>query len=136
MSLTRDQIDLIREIFELLRPNVEETSELLYSRLFEIAPELRAMFPTDMSEQGMRFMSTLEVVVQYLDDPEALRPHLERLAKGHAAYGVKPEHFRPMGSALLWSMQQTLGDRFPAGGEAAWSAAYDHIAREMIRLGG
>lgn len=136
MSLTRDQIDLIRETFELLRPDVEAASELLYRRLFEIAPELRAMFRSDMSEQGMRFMSTLEVIVQYLDDPQALRPHLERLAKGHAAYGVKPEHFRPMGSALLWSMQQTLGDRFPAGGEVAWSAAYDHITREMIRLGG
>ena len=136
MNLTRDQIELIRETFELLRPEMEDASELLYVRLFEIAPELRSMFRADISEQGMRFMSTLEVVVRYLDDPEALRPHLELLAKGHAAYGVKPEHFQPMGVALLWSIQDPLGDKFPAGADAACEVAYDHMAREMVQLAG
>lgn len=136
MSLTQTQIDLIRQSFEALRPDVETASELLYQRLFEIAPGYRAMFRTDMLEQGMRFMTTLEVIVQYLGDPAALRPHLDRLAKGHAAYGVRPEHFKAMGEALEWSMHDVLGARFTPAMAAAWRAAYAHIADEMIRLAG
>jgi nitric oxide dioxygenase len=136
MTLTTAQIDLIRDSFHRLQPDVEIASELLYKRLFEIAPELRSMFRSDMVGQGMQFMSTLGVIVQHLDDPQALRPHLEHLAQGHAAYGVKPEHFRPMGQALIWAMRETLGERFPEGADAAWEAAYDLLAREMVVLAG
>jgi len=134
MTLTTAQIGLIRDSFHLLEPDVETASELLYQRLFEIAPELRAMFRSDMAGQGMQFMSTLGVILQHLDDPRALRPHLEHLAQGHAAYGVKPEHFRLMGQALIWAMRETLGERFPEGAAAAWEAAYELLAREMVRM--
>ncbi len=136
MTLTNAQIDLVRDSFHRLQPDVEIASELLYERLFEIAPELRSMFRSDMTGQGMQFMSTLGVILEHLDDPQALRPYLEKLAQGHAAYGVKPEHFKPMGQALIWSIQKTLGEKFPAGADAAWEAAYDHLAREMIALAG
>jgi nitric oxide dioxygenase len=136
MTLTTAQIALIRDSFHRLQPDVQTASELFYDRLFEIAPELREMFRSDMTGQGMRFMTTLGVIVQHLDDPQALRPYLEWLAQGHAAYGVKPEHFRPMGQALIRTMRDTLGEKFPAGADAAWEAAYDHLASEMVRLAG
>jgi nitric oxide dioxygenase len=136
MTLTTAQIDLIRDSFHRLQPDVQTASELFYVRLFEIAPKLREMFRSDMTGQGMRFMTTLGVIVQYLDDPQTLRPHLEHLAQGHAAYGVKPEHFHPMGQALIRAMTETLGEDFPEGAAAAWEAAYDHLAREMIQLAG
>ena len=133
MRLTSAQIDLIRDSFHRLEPDAE-VAEKFYDRLFEIAPELRALFRSDMTGQGMRFMRTLRVIVQHLDEPEALHPYLELLAKGHAAYGVKPEHFHPMGQALIWTMQEALGETFPEGAAAAWEAAYDHLAQEMIAL--
>jgi nitric oxide dioxygenase len=136
MALTTAQIGLICDSFHRLQPDVETASGLLYERLFEIAPELRAMFRSDMTGQGMQFMSTLGVILQHLDDPQALRPHLEHLAQGHAAFGVKAEHFHPMGQALIWSMRETLGENFPEGAAAAWEAAYELLAREMIALAG
>ncbi len=136
MTLTTAQIGLIRDSFRRLQPDVETASGLLYERLFEIAPELRAMFRSDMTGQGMQFMSTLGVILQHLDDPQALRPHLEHLAQGHAACGVKPEHFHPMGQALIWSMRETLGENFPEGAAAAWEAAYALLAREMVQMAG
>lgn len=131
MTLSASEIALIRESFERLQPHVESASELFYRRLFEIAPELRALFRADMAGQGMRFMTTLAVIVQHFDDPEALTPYLRRLAAGHAAYGVRPEHFRPMGRALIVTMRETLGAGFPDGAESAWEAAYDLMAQEM-----
>ena len=135
MTLTSAQIDLIRDSFHRLQPDVQEASELFYVRLFEIAPELREMFRSDMTGQGMRFMSTLGVIVQNLGEPNALRPYLEWLAQGHAAYGVKREHFLPMGQALIQTMRETLGENFPEGAAAAWESAYEHLASEMVTLG-
>jgi nitric oxide dioxygenase len=135
MNLTAAQIELIRDSFHRLEPNVE-VAEMFYDRLFEIAPELRALFRSDMTGQGMRFMRTLRVIVQKLDDPDALRPDLIKLAQGHAAYGVKPEHFEPMGQALIWTMRKSMGEEFPEGAEIAWEIAYDHLAREMTALAG
>lgn len=135
MNLTTVQIELVRDSFRRLIPDAE-VAEMFYERLFTIAPELRAMFRGDMTGQGMRFMRTLRVIVQHLDEPEALRPYLENLAKGHAVYGVKPEHFHPMGQALIWTMKETMGEAFPEGADIAWQTAYDGLAREMIELAG
>jgi nitric oxide dioxygenase len=136
MTLTTAQIELIRDSFIRLQPDVENASELFYRRLFEIAPELRELFNDDMAGQGMRFMSTLGVILDHFDDSEALRPYLERLAQGHAAYGVKPENFHPMGQALIRTMQETLGDNFSKEAAGAWETAYDHLARHMMALAG
>ena len=75
MTLTTAQIALIRDSFERLRPDVEAASGLFYQRLFEIAPEIREIFHSDMTVQGMRFMKTMGVIVQNLDVPPALRPY-------------------------------------------------------------
>ena len=135
MTLTTTQIALVRDSFHRLQPDAE-VAEMFYDRLFEIAPELRTMFRSDMTGQGMRFMTTLGLILDDIDDPDALHPYLEKLAQGHAAYGVKAEHFRPMGQALIHTMQETMGEAFPEGADAAWEAAYDHLAREMIALSG
>lgn len=134
MTLTAERIALIRQTFNDLGPEMVDASQRFYELLFEIAPELRAMFRTDIESQGMRFMTTLGLILDDIDNPEALRPHLERLAKGHAVLGVKPEHFVPMGTALVQTMEETLGDGFPPEARAAWEEAYNHIASEMIAL--
>jgi len=135
MNLTTAQISLIRDSFHLLEPD-SDVAEKFYDRLFQIAPELRSLFRSDMTGQGMRFIRTLRVIVQHLDEPEALHSYVQLLAQGHAAYGVKPEHFHPMGQALISTMQEALGENFPEGAAAAWEAAYDHLASEMIALSG
>ena len=136
MKLSKDEIALLRDSFSLLHREEQAASERFYRRLFEIAPELRSMFPADMSEQSMKFMSTLGVILDHLDRPAALEPYLDNLAKGHRAYGVKPEHFPPMGQALIDTMREALGDEFPKDADAAWKEAYDQLAQEMIKRAG
>jgi nitric oxide dioxygenase len=136
MTLTTAQISLIRDSFRRLQSDPGSNAELFYQHLFRIAPELRPMFRSDMTGQGMRFMSTLALIVQHLDDPQELRPYLEKLAQGHAAFGVKHEHFHPMGQALIQTMRDTLETTFPADADAAWEAAYDLLADEMVALSG
>jgi len=136
MTLTTAQIGLIRHSFHRLQSEPEASSDLFYQYLFEIAPELRPMFRSDMTGQGMRFMTTLGLIVQHLDDPLALDPYLERLAEGHAAYGVKHAHFRPMGQALIQTMRDTIGVGFTEEAGKAWETAYELLAEKMVAATG
>lgn len=135
-TLSPEQVALLRESYRRLARAPEDASERFYARLFEIAPELRPMFPSDMSEQGMKFMSTLGIILDRIEDPELLEPYIEALARGHAACGVKREHFPLMRRALVETMREALGAEFPEGADAAWEVAYDRLARKMIRVAG
>ena len=46
-------------------------------------------------------------------------------------YGVRHEHFDVVGAALLWTLEQGLGERFTPAVRDAWVAAWDVIAGAM-----
>lgn len=131
MALSPDQIALLRTSFDKVRPISEDAAALFYGRLFEIAPDVRALFNTDMAEQGRKLMATLTVVVNGLDNLPALLPAVEQLGRRHAGYGVTPEHFVPVGEALIWTLEQGLGDDFTPEVRDAWIEAYGALAAVM-----
>ena len=134
-ALTEAEIALLRQSLELLRSKMPRAATRFYQRLFDIAPELRVMFKSDLGEQGHKFMAALSTLVDHIGDSDRLLPHLRLLAEGHKAYGVMPEHFRPMGQALVETLQEELGDSMPAGAADLWRRVYNRIAGEMISLG-
>jgi hemoglobin-like flavoprotein len=135
MAVSPEQIAVITRSLPRVRERLAPASAVFYDKLFAIAPELRGLFRGDMDTQGMRFMSTLATIADMLEDPEALGSELDDLATAHARVGVRPEYFAPMGEALIATLGETLGPDFTAGERAAWRAAYDHFAAEMIARG-
>ena len=97
-----------------------------------MAPETRALFCSDVGGQGRKLMAALATVVNSLGDFEAIVPIARDLAKRHVAYGVEPEHYALVGSALLWTLEQGLGDEFTPALRAAWGAAYCALSEVMI----
>src|SRR5580704_14007373 len=76
---------------------------------YEIEPSVKPLFRGDIKEQGRKLMATLAVVVNSLHNLEGILPAASALAKRHVAYGVKPNHYAPVGAALLWTLEQGLG---------------------------
>jgi hemoglobin-like flavoprotein len=72
-------------------------------------------------------------VIAHLEDPDELRRELRALGARHGGYGVKIDQYAPVGSALIWMFQQTLGDRFTSEMEEAWLEGYAFISSEMER---
>lgn len=133
--MTPHDIELVQRSFAEIAPIDDETGFKFYQRLFEIAPELRPLFPGDMDEQGRMFMSMLTVAVNGLGNLEIVEPDLRDLAIRHIGYGVKPEHYAKVGAALMWILEQNLGDAFTPEVRAAWRAVYDSLAKIMIDAG-
>lgn len=129
--MTPDQIALLRSSFAKVRPISDDAAALFYGRLFEIAPEVRPLFKADIAEQGRKLMTTLAVVVNGIDNLSALMPAVERLGARHAGYGIADEHFTPVGAALIWTLEQGLGDDFTPETREAWVTAYGALAGVM-----
>ena len=127
-----EQRQLIRDTFELVKPMAVPVVMLFYGRLFELDPSLRHLFKTDMRTQSKKLVDTLSLVIDSLDDFEALRPRLRELGRDHHRYGTQPAHYETLTAALLWAFGQALEQDFPPEARRAWRAALEAIASEMI----
>jgi len=126
------QIALVQESFAKVAPISEQAAVIFYDRLFEVAPSVKAMFPIDMTEQRKKLMATLAVVVNGLNNLEAVLPAASALAKRHVSYGAKPEHYPVVGGALLWTLEKGLGAAWTPDVADAWTAAYGTLSGYMI----
>jgi hemoglobin-like flavoprotein len=130
--MTPEQVQLVQQSFAKVAPISEQASVIFYDRLFEIAPQVRAMFPDDMKEQRKKLMATLAVVVNGLTNLEAVLPAASALAKRHVSYGAKPDHYPVVGSALLYTLEKGLGNGWTPDVAAAWNATYATLSTFMI----
>lgn len=135
MTLTATELDLVRASLDELRSEFDAHSMYFYDALFRRAPHLREMFREDLAGQGMKFMTTLSVVIEKLDDDDASAAQYTGLGKMHASLGVRAAHFPPMGEALIDTLRAGLGVGLTPELEAAWRKAYNQVASNMIRRG-
>ena len=76
-------------------------------------------------------MAVLQLVVAGLSRLEELVPSVQALGRGHRGYGVRDAHYATVGAALLWTLQEGLGERFTPEVQAAWTSAYTLLADTM-----
>src|SRR5262245_39294938 len=131
-GITPAQVDLVQSSFEHVLPIADVAGMLFYERIFTLAPEARALFGDDIALQASRTMGALGRAVDGLQDVDQIAPFLVRLGARHVRYGVVPEHFELVGEALLWTLEQGLGDAFTPEVHDAWAATFGVIARAML----
>ena len=130
--MTPDQIKLVQTSFAKVVPIAATAADLFYGRLFEIAPHVRPMFPEDLSEQKKKLIAMLGTAVAGLSNLDTVLPAVRALGHRHAGYGVKAEHYAPVGSALLWTLEKGLGTAFAPEVKEAWAAAYLLLSTAMV----
>jgi hemoglobin-like flavoprotein len=131
--MTPNQIDLIRTSWAKVEPIADAAAGLFYARLFELDPSVRPLFAhTDIAKQGKILMQTLTVVVRSLDRLETIVPAVQALGRRHAGYGVRPQDYDTVAAALLWTLEQGLGEAFDDVTREAWVTAYTMLASVMM----
>ena len=129
--MTPQQIELVKKTWVMVVPIADKAAELFYGRLFELEPSYRAMFKHDMTEQGKKLMKTINIAVEALDNVEPLVPTLKQMGADHAGYGVVDRDYNVVGAALLWTLEQGLGETFTDEVKNAWAAVYEVLADTM-----
>jgi hemoglobin-like flavoprotein len=132
--MTPHQIDLVQQTFAEIKPIAPAAAELFYARLFMLDPGLKPLFKGDMAKQGQMLMSVIGAAVAGLRNLEGLAPVVRKLGARHVAYGVKTEHYATVGTALLWTLQVGLKEKFTPEVKDAWTSAYTLLS-EVMQLG-
>lgn len=122
---------LVQDTWAMVEPISETAAEIFYNKLFDLDPEVKPMFTSDIKEQGKKLMSTLSLAVKGLDDMEKLVPAIQALGVKHVDYGVKAEHYDIVGEALLFTLDKGLGDAYTPEVAEAWTETYVTIATAM-----
>jgi hemoglobin-like flavoprotein len=151
-ELTYTTINHVIESWESLKrtKNYEEVAgSKMFQRLFDECPQAKIVFgfPIDIdvysSEllRSKRFLAhaayLLDMIGTALDmlgpDIELLTLVMLDLGKKHIRFGVKPEMFPIMGEALIYMLEDTLGDEFTEEMTDAWITTYSALSGDMIR---
>ena len=131
-ALTAHQKRLIRQSFDSIQDYSDSVVLLFYGRLFELEPATRHLFKISIREQARKLMDTLSTMVAALDHFDELLPFLTELGRRHVGYGVQPENYETLRSALLWAMGQALGVEFDRDTRAAWESLLTAISAVML----
>ena len=124
------QVALVQSSFNKLAPIFDVAARIFYDRLFQLDPSLRRLF-TDRRVQEKKLMDALSIIIGNLTRPDRIVPGLRALGRRHVAYGVQNRDYATFGEALLWTLEQGLGDAFTAEARRAWAAAYHLLSSTM-----
>lgn len=127
-------IDLVQESFAKVIPIADTAVDIFYTKLFELDPTLKPLFPADesvMKGQKNKLRDMLVAAVSGLSNLEKLVPVLQDLGKRHVGYNVKPAHYDTVGAALLAALAAGLGDDFTPEVKDAWTEVYGTMATVM-----
>lgn len=129
--LSPQQVQLIKNSWAVVLPVADKMVELFYLRLFEKNTVIKKLFRTSHTEQRNKFISMLNFIVSQLERPEGLVAAAQELALRHKLYGVKNEHYDVVGSILLDTFTEVLGDAFTPEIRESWLSLYVKIAGVM-----
>jgi hemoglobin-like flavoprotein len=110
-------------------------AEVFYEHLFEMAPQLRAMFPPDLTGQMQKMSDSLLNVIGKLDtaDTTALEAGLRRLGADHRIrFRVEIEHYGYIGHALTRAVRDLSGPGYSSSLSSSWISVYQWVAMQMI----
>ena len=145
--LNADERSLIVGTYRLIVPVWETVADLFYGRLFEDQPHYRQLFPDDMAKQKRKLMTMLAFITKSLewteerwreDVPPQHDLFLVVLALGrrhHVLYKIPDDSYGPVEKALLWALDQGLGQAFTPEIRVAWSKLYGALSTSM-QMGG
>jgi hemoglobin-like flavoprotein len=129
--MTPEQKRLVQESFARVVPIKEQAASLFYDRLFTLDPSLRTLFKGDIKRQGALLMAMINTAVAGLDRLDEIVPAVQQLGRRHADYGVRREHYSTVAVALLWTLEQGLGEAWTPPVKEAWTACYGLLAEVM-----
>ncbi|GAB1738463.1 hypothetical protein NU219Hw_g3269t1 [Hortaea werneckii] len=135
MSLTAEQVQIIRSTVPVLQQHGNDITTLFYHTMIDENPELRNIFNQANQfnkHQPRALAGALYAYASHIDDVGALAPAVEKICQRHASLYVRPEQYDIVGKYLLRAMGDVLGSALTPEVLEAWTKAYGQLASLMI----
>jgi hypothetical protein len=115
-------IALVQKSFAQLAPDADLVTDLFFARLFQLDPTRRAPLPNDLRALKGQFMYALSRAVRDLN--------VSREPPG----GVESNERELLETALLWTLEQGLGEDFTAQVREAWACMCPQLVPAMFHF--
>jgi hemoglobin-like flavoprotein len=131
--------DLLAEVLGWLGTDGgDELVRRFYIRLFEVAPDLRTLFPDDITIQEEKLLSGIVSLLQLFkagdDQMEALDSALAKFGRSHTRFdpAATIEEYAAVKGVLFEVAAGMLGDKLTPRHVAALTRAYEYAAGMML----
>ena len=129
--MTPEAIGLVKASYADVTARPRQLAARFYDELFRAAPNLRPLFPGDLTLLQGHFEAAVALVVRNLDDVGALRESLRDLGAQHVHWGARPEDYATAREALLAAIG-ALSPSWDATLERHWRSAVTAIIVPML----
>jgi nitric oxide dioxygenase len=134
-KLEQKTIDLIKSTAPILKKQGNTITTRMYEIMFDRYPEVKTQF--DMSAQANgtqpnKLATAVYAYATHIDNLEALKTAVDKIAHRHVATHVLPEQYPIVGECLLKAIQDVLGDAATTEVMTAWTEAYQVLADIFI----
>jgi len=130
--MTSESIDRLRRSFSEVSAQPRALAARFYHELFSAAPNLRPLFPADMTSLQGHFEAALALVIKNLEDMAVLQDSLRDLGAQHVQWGARPEDYFVVRDAIVRAIRATSmswSDEL----DADWRQAITAIAVPMLQ---
>lgn len=130
--LSSTQLAIVKDTWaRKIQPDLRNTGDMFYLRLFELDPSLKELFKGNITEQSQKFMHMMQTLMDSMDKMEDLVPVLENMGIRHVGYGVQDEDYEVFSQALMWMLAQKMGGEFTDDVRDAWQTTYNVLVDKM-----
>ena len=138
-QVSQKTIDIVKATAPLLKKHGRRVTTRMYEIMFHNYPEVKQQFDMSAQADGSQPAKLATAVYSYaahLDQPEALKSMIGRIAQRHVQTHVQPEQYPIVGESLLQSMEEVLGAAATEEVVSAWTEAYQALASLFIETEG
>lgn len=129
--------EIVKSTAPVLKKHSSEIGRHFYKLLFARVPELNNIFNQTNQKRGLQQEALAYAVYaagEHIDNLDAIKPLVTRVAEKHRALGVQADHYPIVGKTLLQAVKDVLGNAATEEVLDAWGNAYGYIADIFISI--
>lgn len=134
-EISQETIDIVKSTAPILKQHGKKITTRMYEIMFHKYPEVKAQFDMSAQANGTQPAKLATAVYSYathIDDLEALKAMVDKIAHRHVQTHVLPEEYPLVGECLLQAIKDVLGEAATEEVMTAWAEAYQALAEIFI----
>ena len=134
-GVSQKTIDIVKSTAPILKKHGNQITTRMYEIMFHNHPEVKKQFDMPAQANGSQPAKLANAVYAYathIDNLEALKSTVEKIAHRHVKTHVQPEQYAIVGESLLQAMKDVLGESATDEVMSAWTEAYGALAEVFI----
>ena len=129
--MTPEAIEQVRRSYATVAAQPRQLASRFYAELFGAAPNLRPLFPADLTNLQGHFEAALALVLRNFDEVGVLGASLRDLGAQHVHWGARPEDYVTARESLIAAIR-ALAPTWDAELEGHWRRAITAIVVPML----